>query len=156
MKLSMRTFELNIFIDRPRIEVYNHMAEPINMIGLQPFLTSLDVLKEQKNGNGIVLRPYYFVETHRWLGLPIRRTRVYSVIHLTKPHSELEFHVFRTSDTQIVYHYLFQESEEGRTHLTQKFRFEKVSRLLENRVFEQANQTQRALLTNLKVRLEKS
>ena len=152
----MRTFELNIFIDRPRVEVYNHIAEPINMIGLQPYLTSLDVLKEQRDANGIVLRSFYFVETHRWLGLPLRNNRVYCVIHLTQPHSELEFHVFRKPDTQIVYHYQFQESEEGRTHLTQKFRFEKVSRLLENRVFEQANQTQRALLTNLKVRLEKS
>ena len=152
----MRTFELNIFIDRPRIEVYNHLAEPINMIGLQPFLTSLDVLKEQKDGDGIVLRPFYFVETHRWLGLPLRSSRVYSVIRLTKPHSELEHHVFRKADTQIVYHYLFQESEEGRTHLTQKFRFEKVSRLLEGRIFEQANHSQRALLTNLKVRLEKN
>lgn len=152
----MRTFELNIFIDRPRIEVYNHIAEPINMIGLQPFLTSLDVLKEQKNSSETILRPFYFVETHRWLGLPLRRSQVYSVIHLTKPHNELEIHMFRKPDTQIVFHYLFQESEEGRTHLTQKFRFEKVSKLLENRVFEQANKTQRALLTNLKVRLEKA
>jgi hypothetical protein len=126
------------------------------MIGLQPFLTSIDILKEQKDANGTVLRPYYFLETHRWLGLPIRRERVYSVIHLTKPHSDLEFHVFRKSDVHIVFHYLFQESEEGMTHLIQKFRFEKVGRLLENRVFDQANNSQRALLTNLKVRLEKS
>jgi hypothetical protein len=44
----MRTFELNIFIDRPQREVYEHIAEPINMIGLQPLLTTIDVLKEQK------------------------------------------------------------------------------------------------------------
>ena len=152
----MRTFELNIFIDRPRIEVYNHLAEPINMIGLQPFLTSIDILKEQRDGNSIVLRPFYFVETHRWLGLPVRRNRVYTVIHLTKPHTELEFHVFRKADIQIVFQTLLKESEEGMTHLTQKFRFEKVSKLLEKRVFEQANRTQRALLTNLKVRLEQN
>jgi hypothetical protein len=150
----MRTFELNIFIDRPRIEVYNHLAEPINMIGLQPFLTSIDVLKEQKDGNGIVLRPFYTVETHRWLGLPIRRNRVYSVIHLTQPHSELEFHVFRKPNIQIVFHYLFHESEDGRTHLLQRVRFEKVNKLFENLVFDQAIKTQRAFLTSLKVRLE--
>lgn len=152
----MRAFELNIFIDRPRIEIYNHLAEPINMIGLQPFLTSIDILKDQKDASGIVLRPYYFVETHRWLGLPIRRERVYSVIHLTNPHSELEIHVFRKSDVHIVFQYLFQESEEGRTHLIQKFRFEKVGKLMEKSIFDQANKSQRAFLTNLKVRLEKS
>jgi hypothetical protein len=152
----MRTFELNIFIDRPRIEVYNHIAEPINMIGLQPFLTSIDVLKEQKDGDGIVLRPYYTVETHRWLGLPIRRSRRYSVIHLTKPHSELEVHVFKKQSIQYILYYLFRDSEEGRTHLTQKFRLDQVSKLRENQVFEQANKSQRGLLANLKVRLEKS
>ena len=152
----MRTFELNIFIARPRVEVNNHIAEPINMIGLQPFLTSIDVLKEQKDGDGVVLRPYYTVETHRWLGLPLRRSRTYSVIHLTKPHSELEFHVFKKSNLQYILHYLFHDSEEGRTHLTQKFRFEQVSKLRENYVFEQANKSQRGLLANLKVRLEKS
>lgn len=152
----MRTFELNIFIDHPRIEIYNHIAEPINMIGLQPFLTSIDVLKEHKDGEGITLRPFYTVETHRWLGLPIRRNRVYSVIHLTRPHSELEFHVFRKPNIQIVFHFFFNESEDGRTHLIQRVRFEKVNKLFENLVFEQAIRSQRAFLTSLKVRLEKS
>lgn len=152
----MHTFEQNIFIDRPRIEVYNHVAEPINMIGLQPFLTTIDILKEQKNSEGIVLRPFYTVETLRWLGLPVRRNRIYTVIHLTKPHSELEFHIFRKTNAQIVLHFLFQDSEEGRTHLTQRFRFEKVSRLLENLIFDQTVKAQRAFLTNLKVRMEKS
>ena len=152
----MRTFELNIFIDRPRAEVYDHVAQPINMIGLQPLLTTIDILKEQKDGNGVVLRPFYTMETFRWLGLPIFKDRVYSVVHLTRPHSELVFQVFRKPGITVVYQYLFQESEEGRTHLIQKVRFERVSKLLENLVFNQAIQAQRALLTNLKVRLEKS
>jgi len=152
----MRTFELNIFIDRPRSEVYNHLSEPINMIGLTPNMTSIDVLKEQKDADGIVLRPFYTMQTYKWLGLPVRKDRVYWVIHLTQPNSELEFHVFQSRNTQIVFHYIFQESEEWRTHLIQRVRFEKVSKLLENRVFNEAIATQRALLTNLKIRLEKS
>jgi hypothetical protein len=55
-----------------------------------------------------------------------------------------------------VFHYIFQESEEWRTHLIQKVRFEKVSKLFENKVFNEAIINQRALLTNLKIRLEKS
>ena len=152
----MRTFELNIFIDRPRSEVYNHLSEPINMIGLTPHMTSIDVLKEQKDADGIVLRPFYTMQTYKWLGLPVRKDRVYWVIHLTQPNSELEFHVFQSRNTQIVFHYIFLESEEWRTHLIQRVRFEKVSKLLENRVFNEAIATQRALLTNLKIRLEKS
>lgn len=151
----MRTFELNIFINRPRREVYEHIAEPINMIGLQPLLTTIDVLKEQKDGNGIVLRPFHMLVTYRWLGLPVFRNRVYTVMHLTKPDSELEFHVFSKPGIQLVFQYLFQETEEGQTHLVQRVRFERVNKLLENLVFNQAIQTQRALLANLKVRLEK-
>lgn len=152
----MRSFELNIFIDRPCEEVYEHLAQPLNMIGLQPRLTTIDVLKEQKDADGVVLRPFHSIQTFRWLGLPLLRARVYTVVHLTNPPAELEFHVFSKPDIQISYHYLFQESEEGRTHLIQKFRFEKVNRLLENIVFEQVIHTQRVMLTNLKVRLEKS
>lgn len=150
----MRSFELNIFINRPRREVYDHISEPINMIGLQPMLTTIDILKEQKDGNGVTLRPLHMLMTYRWLGLPILRNRVYMVMHLTKPHKELEFHVFSRPGIQIVFQYLFQETEEGQTHLIQKVRFERVSKLLESIVFNQASQTQRALLANLKVRLE--
>jgi hypothetical protein len=152
----MRTFELNIFIDRPRSEVYDHISEPINMIGLQPFLTTIDILKEQKDADGVNLRPFYMVETHRWLGLAVRRSRVYSVIHLIRPKEEMDFHVFRSFGTTIVYRYFFNENDEGsRTHLIQRVNFEKVNTLLENYVFNHAINAQRALLTNLKVRLEK-
>lgn len=150
----MRTFELNIFIDRPRREVYDHIAQPINMIGLQPLLTTIDILKEQKTAEGVVLRPFYMLMTYRWFGFPLLRNRVYTVMHLTRPHSELEFHVFSRPNIQLCFQYLFQESEEGRTHLIQKVRFERVNKLLENFVFNQAIQTQRSLLANLKVRLE--
>lgn len=152
----MRTFELNIFIDRPRNEVYNHLSEPINMIGLTPNMTSIDVLKEQKDASEVILRPFYTMHTYKWLGLPVRKDRVYWVIHLTRPNDELEFHQFQKRNTQIIFQYTFQESEEWRTHLIQRVRFEKVNKLVENRVFNQAINTQRALLTNLKIRLEKS
>jgi len=44
----MRSFELNVFIDRPQSEVYDHSVKPINMIGLQPSMTTIDTLKEQR------------------------------------------------------------------------------------------------------------
>lgn len=152
----MRTFQLNMFIDRPLQEVYNHLAEPINMIGLQPFLTSIDILKEQKREDGIILRPFHTVETIRQLGLPVWRNRIYVVIHLNRPHTQLEYHVFAKPGIQLIFRYTLQETDEGRTHLVQKVSFEKVNRLFENIVFNHAIKNQRAMLANLKVRLEKS
>ncbi|MCC6299485.1 MAG: SRPBCC family protein [Anaerolineales bacterium] len=151
----MRSFELNIFIDRPRNEVYDHLTEPINMIGLQPYLTTIDILKEQKDSGGVALRPFYMLETYRWLGLPIFKSRVYIVIHLTNPKREFVIRQYGKPGVQIAYQYELHEIEEGRTHLVQKAVFEKVNRLFERSVYNRANTAQRGLLTNLKVRLEK-
>jgi hypothetical protein len=151
----MRTFELNIFIDRPRNEVYDHVSEPINMIGLLPRLTSIDILKEQKDANGIILRPFYTSEIFRWAGIQVYRNRVYTVIHLKRPKEELEFHVFSKPNIKIVFRYYFNEDDENRTHLIQRVTFEKVGKLLENFVFDHSLNAQRGFLANLKVRLEK-
>ncbi len=151
----MRSFELNIFIDRPRNEVYEHLMEPINMIGLQPYLTTIDVLKEQKDAKGSLLRPFYMLESHRWAGLPIYKSRVYTVIQLTNPKQELVVRHYSKFGTRIVYQYQFHQIEEGRTHLIQKASFEKVNKLFEKSIFNRVKKAQRALLTNLKVRLEK-
>jgi len=151
----MRTFEQHIFIDRRKDDVYDHMSEPINMIGLQPLLTTIDVMKEQIDANGITLRPFYTVEIFRWAGIPLARNRIYSVIHLTKPKDELEFHVYSKPNIRIVFKYTFTQSNDQRTHVIQTINFERVSKILESFVFAQAVKAQRALFTNLKVRLEK-
>jgi len=151
----MRTFELNIFIECTRDKVYDHLSQPINMIGLQPLLTEMDVLEEKKSTNGVILRSFQTVETFRWLGLPIFRNRILSVIHLTKPKELLEFHVYSQPNIEIIFKYSLQEFNDKRTQITQTVHFIKVNKLLENFVVRQANLAQRALLSNLKVRLEK-
>jgi hypothetical protein len=151
----MRIFELNIFIDCPRNKVYDHLSEPINMIGLRPFLTEIDVLKERKDANGILMRPFYLVETFRFLGLLFYRHRTYSVIHLVKPKEELELHEHGRLGIEVVFNHKFQQSNDGRTQITQTVQCVKAGRLLENYVLEQAKRTQRILFSNLKVRLEK-
>jgi len=151
----MRTFEQHIFIDRRKAEVYDHVSDPLNMIGLQPLLTTIDILKEQTDESGITLRPFYTVEVFRWAGIPLMRNRIYSVIHLTKPKDELEFHVYSKPNIKIIFKYEFVQSNDLRTHITQTINFERVNKLLESFVFDQAVKAQRALLTNLKVRLEK-
>src|SRR5262245_48228514 len=123
----MRTFELNVFIACPRREVYEHIANPINMIGLQPNLTTIDVLKEQKDEQGLTLRPFYTMQTFRWAGLPIYRTRLYWVIHLTKPTEELEIHVYGQPNIHIIFKYAFTQDNDQRTRLKQTVEFVRVS-----------------------------
>jgi hypothetical protein len=153
----MRSIELNMFINNPRCEVYDQLAEPINMIGLQPRLTAIDILKEQKKNDGILLRPFYMVETYWLLGLPVLRTRVYTVIGLTRPGDELEIRVYRNPGIVLLHQFQIHriEDEAERTHIVQKISYEKGAKLLEGIVFRQEIKAQRALLTNLKVRLEK-
>src|SRR5215510_13069466 len=119
----MQRFELDVFIHYPRNGVYDHLSNPINMIGLQPNLTSIDVLKEQKSENGITLRPFNTLQTFRWAGLPIYRNRLYSVIHLTKPGEELEFHVYSKPGIHIIFNYAFTQDNEKRTQIKQTVSF---------------------------------
>ncbi|HEY5729044.1 MAG TPA: SRPBCC family protein [Anaerolineales bacterium] len=151
----MRTFELNIFIDCKRNKIYDHLSEPINMIGLQPRITEIDVLKKKKDGEGVAIHPFNTVETFRWLGIPLFRSKVYSAIHLTTPKKELELRVHREGNIEIVFKYRFHQFNDGRTQITQTMQIVKAGKLLENFVVSQAKQAQRALLSNLKVRLEK-
>ena len=151
----MKTFELNIFIDCKRDKVYDHLAQPLNMIGLQPLLTEINVLKERKDEDGVLLRPFHMVETFRWMGLPVFRNKIYSVIHLTKPKDELEVRVYSRLKTEIIFRYIFQQSNDNRTQITQTVQFVKVNKLFESIMTARAKQAQRALLSNLKVRLEK-
>jgi ribosome-associated toxin RatA of RatAB toxin-antitoxin module len=151
----MRTFELIIFLDCERDRVYDHLSEPINMIGLQPLLTEINVLKERRGENNVSLRPFHMVETFRWMGLPVFRNRIYSVIHLTKPRDELEIHVYSRLKTRIIFKYEFRQFNDGRTQVTLTVRFVRVNKLLESLLIHRAKHAQRALLSNLKVRLEK-
>lgn len=152
----MRTFEQHVFIDCQKDKVYDHISEPINVIGLKPLLITIDVLNEQKDERGITLRPFYTVEAFRGLGIPLIRKRFYSVIHLTKPKDELEFHVYTKPNIKIVFKYVFHQSNDLRTHIAQTINLEQAGLLLENFVFDQAVKAQRILFTNLKVRMEKS
>ena len=152
----MQNFELNVFIDCPRRAVYDHIANPINMIGLQPHLTSIDVLKERKDENGVTLRPFYTLQTFRWMGLPIYRNRLDWTIHLTRPGEELEFHVHSRPKIYLIFKYILTQDNQKMTRIKQTVDFVQVSKLLEKIVADQANHTQRAVLSNLKVRLEKN
>jgi ribosome-associated toxin RatA of RatAB toxin-antitoxin module len=146
---------LTVFIRCPKEILYGHLSQPINLIGLQPLLTKIDILKEKTNADGIVVRPFYTVETFRLLGLPVYRNRIYSVMQLTRPNDELKFHVYSKPRIEIIFTYHFEQLDDNRTQITQRVEFVRLNKLLERFVIEQAKQAQQALLSNLKIRLEK-
>lgn len=151
----MDTFELDIFIDCKRDTVYDHLAEPINMIGLQPRLIGIDTLTERRNAEGVVVRPFHTVEMQRLLGLPLFRSRVASALRLTKPGEELELSIHSKPDVEVVFNYRFRQFNDGRTQVTLTVRSVQGNKPLANLVLNRAKHTQRVLLSNLKVRLEK-
>jgi hypothetical protein len=149
----MRHFKLEIIIKRTCRDVYEHLATPVNFLGLQPLLTSLDALPEQQDENGVTLRPFYTVETFRWLGIPIINNRIHSTTYLVDPHKKLKHVVHSKPGIEIEFVYLFEEKE-GSTHLIQTVDIRKVHPFLENFVYREAVKAQRAVLANLKSRLE--
>lgn len=149
----MKHFEQKIIISHPCKDVYEHLAEPKSFLGLQPMLTSLEVLPEQQNENGITLRPFYTVETFRWMGIPILNNRIHSTAYLIDPYKKLKHIVLSKPGVEIEFNYDFEE-DAGRTHLTQTVYILKTHPILENFVFREMVKAQRALVANLKARLE--
>jgi len=95
------------------------------------------------------------VETIRWLKFPIFRNKIYSVIRLTKTRNELEIQVYSRLKTEIIFKYSFKELNDQRTQITQTIKLVHVNKLLGGIMFSQARHAQIALLSNLKVGLEK-
>jgi len=149
----MRHFKQEISINRSCRDVYEHLAEPRNFLGLQPLLTSLDPQPERQDENGITLRPFYTVETFRWAGTPLLNNRIHSTAYLLDPYKKLKHFVRSKPGIEIEFNYQFDE-QEGNTHLTQTVDIHTVSPLLENFVYREALKAQRAVLANLKARLE--
>jgi ligand-binding SRPBCC domain-containing protein len=149
----MRYFEHDILIRRPRQWVYAHIAQPKNLMELQPLLTAVEPLKESIDADGIITRPFYSVETFRLGRLPIYNNRIYVTGKLTKPFDEMEYLVKSFPNIRIHFLYLFQD-ENTATRLTQKVHILQVNPLLESFVFKEALRVQQIVLARLKERLE--
>jgi ligand-binding SRPBCC domain-containing protein len=149
----MRRFDLLISVNAPKEDVYNHIANPHNLMGLQPLLTSIELLPETKNENGEIVRASYSVETFRFLGIPIYNNRIKAVATLTRPPDELEY--FVESNPKIEIRFVYQLLQDNNsTQISLRVTILKVSSLLENFVYNEAMKAQRAVLINLKKRLE--
>ena len=149
----MRHFDLLILVNSPQQDVYNHLADPHNLLGLQPLLTSVEVLEESRNENNAIVRPFYSIETFRFLGIPIYNNRIKVISTLTKPPEKMEYFVESQPGIHIRFTYQLKQ-ENGSTQINLHVGILQVNTLLESFVYKEAIKTQREVLVNLKKRLE--
>lgn len=149
----MRHFDLLILVNSPQQDVYNHLADPHNLLGLQPLLTSVEILEESRNEYNAIVRPFYSIETFRFLGIPIYNNHIKVTSTLTDPPRKMEYYVESQPGIQI--HFTYQlKQENGSTQINLHVDILQVSTWLEGFVCTEAMKTQREVLVNLKKRLE--
>ena len=109
---NQRSFSLTIQIDRPVPVVYTHLANPRNLIGLQPLLTRMSAIQETIENQRRVYR-YETVETFRVAGVPLLHNRIRVRTALTKENAQIMSIVH--SAPQLVLHviYDFQPHDRG-------------------------------------------
>lgn len=146
-----RTLEFAIVIDRPVADVYDHLADPQNFLGLQPLLSEMSPIRESTEHERVV-REYETVEAFRLWGRIVYRNRIRVRSTLTNPPARLDTRVHSPGGVTLNVEYHFTAEGAG-TRLTEIMHLE-MSKLVAGFVVSQATQAQRAVLARLKARLE--
>ena len=146
-----RTLEFTVSIERPVVDVYDHLADPRNLLGLQPLLIEMSPIRESAEADRVV-REYETVEAFRLFGRIVHRNRIRVRTTLTDPPTRMDSLVHSPGGVslQVVYHFA---TERAGTRLTEVMHLN-VQPWLAGFVVSQARQAQRAVLARLKTRLE--
>ncbi len=146
-----RTLEFSITIARPVTEVYEHLAQPRNFLGLQPLLIEMSPVRESVEADRVV-RTYETVEAFRLFGRIVYRNRIKVRSTLTEPPARLDTLVHSPGGVILNVEYQFAVEGAG-TRLIEIMHID-MPALLASFVVSQATQAQRAVLARLKARLE--
>lgn len=114
MLLRTTSFTCSILVGSPVDSVFQTIAEPTNMVGLQPYLVRCDVLQKQVSAD-LRTRTYEvdFVERFQLLG-PLRydnKIRVRIAVQADPP--QVDFHVRSVPRVQLHSRYHFEEDPAG-------------------------------------------
>lgn len=155
MLLRTTTFECTALVNAPADKVFATVAEPLNMVGLQPFLIRCDILKKEVSAD-LRTRAYdvYFIERFHLLG-PIRydnKIRVH--IDIQSEPRQVHFHVKSFPRIRLRSSYVF-EDQAGATLVRETVTVESPS-LLASFVVKTARAAQERLLENLRRKLDGS
>jgi hypothetical protein len=151
VRANQRSFSLTIQIDRPVPIVYAHLANPANLLGLQPLLTQMSPIQETIENQQRVYR-YETIETFRVAGIPLLHNRIRVQTVLTEENLQMVSVVHSAPRLKLHVVYDFQPCGEG-TILTESMRITGHPWLL-SWVVAQATSVQQRTLANLKARLE--
>lgn len=131
--------------------VYEHLRKPHNFLGLQPLLIQVEKV-QYHDQNNIETVSYDTVEAFRWLGLVLYKNRIHVQTVFTKPPHQLQTIVHSFPNITLNADFIFTPHQQG-TQITEVVQIQ-VPAWLAKFVTSQATQAQKALLANLKNRLE--
>ena len=149
----MRHFDLLILVNRPRQDVYDYLADPLNLLEVQPLLRKIQTKERSRNENGATVVSFDGLYVLPVLGLPLLRRLAHVVNTLTNPPNEMEYHAVYRPRIEIQFAYEFRQ-ERNATQIKLRVNIIKVSHWMEDFVYNRAMNAQRSLLVNLKNRLE--
>lgn len=152
----IRTLQFTTYITRPISEVYDHMADPHNLIGLQPLLIEMSPVQSTRV-NGVIVQTYETIEAFRLGGYNVYRNRIRVRTTLTRPNEQIDSLVHSPGGVTLDVGYTFTPqagaSQCGGTQLTEVMEIN-APRLMAGFVVRQATLAQQAVMQRLKARLE--
>jgi len=147
----IQTLQFTIHIARSVPDVYAHLANPHNFIGLQPLLIEMSPIQTVSE-NGLPVQSYETVEAFRLGGRVVYRNRIRVKTTLTKLDDHMDTLVHSPGGVTLNVQYLFAPEDCG-TRLTEIMDVH-MSRLVAGFVVRQATQAQLTVMERLKTRLE--
>jgi hypothetical protein len=146
------TFTLDVLIDAPAEQIIDHLMQPENYVGLQPFVQSSDTLERGLDAQGFPFVRYRSVEHVPLLGNLRLPTPIEAHTTLTRPAEQMITTVNSAASINITFIYDFR-LEGAQTLLTLTVNAV-TPRVLLSLVLRRAKQAQTAVLNNLKARME--
>lgn len=151
MNRHPNSFELAVRIAQPAAEVYKHLADPTNILGLQPLLVEMTPVSRYIV-HGRPLLSYETVEAFRLGGLTIAHNRIAVRALLTQEPCRIDNFVTGAAGLMMLATYHFADCN-GVTLLTEQVAVH-IHPLLLPGVLATAERVQRTTLARLKARLE--
>ena len=145
-------FEKCIFIQTTPQAAYNELANPVNYLGLQPLLTTIDDVQRRTDEEGRTVYTYSAVEAFRFLGLIPYNNRFRARMTLIRPNEEIQTVVDSPGGVRVYGRFVFEPQDGG--VLVRDIIHLQMLWFLRWFVVSQAEAAQETLLTNLKYRLE--
>lgn len=145
------SFELSEWIAQPAAEVYKHLADPTNILGLQPLLVEMTPVT-QSTVRGRPLLAYETVEAFRLGGLTLAHNRIAVRTLLTQEPCRIDNFVTGAASLTMLATYQLAACN-GATLLTERVAV-RIHPLLLPGVLATAERVQRTTLARLKARLE--